>query len=254
MANFRTAGVVSVPPAVTSTQVPYGTGTGITSEAALAYDAATNTLSYGIGTVATSITSPIVYGSAASGGNLAIQSTSHATQGYVGIGDSTMPTYGYLRVGTASGTVPFAFRQGGAEGGTPTLAWFETASGNLGYFGADTGYFVIGGLASKGLQFKTNVTGLILTLQSGGGINCNGNTISGSTADSGDLTLDSTSHATKGQIVLNSQVQVAANSITANGAQTVTVGNLGPGGAGIAIVEWLTIITPGGTRYIPCFA
>lgn len=42
---------------------------------------------------------------------------------------------------------------------------------------------------------------------------------------------------------------------TANGAQTVTVGNLGPGGAGLNITKWLTIKDSGGTvRYIPCFS
>lgn len=42
---------------------------------------------------------------------------------------------------------------------------------------------------------------------------------------------------------------------TANNAQVVTVGNVGPGGAGVAITKWLTIKDNGGTvRYIPCFS
>lgn len=49
-------------------------------------------------------------------------------------------------------------------------------------------------------------------------------------------------------------VKHGATSIAANNAQVVTVANVGPGGAGIAIQEWLKVRNAAGTlRYIPMF-
>lgn len=46
-----------------------------------------------------------------------------------------------------------------------------------------------------------------------------------------------------------------AGSYAANNAQTVTIANVGPGGAGINITKWLQIQDAGGViRYIPCFS
>jgi hypothetical protein len=75
---------------------------------------------------ATSTTTPIVYGSAASGGNLELTSTSHGTKGNVYIGASgaiaTFASTGDTTIGAASGNQTHIIRSGGATVVTVTQA------------------------------------------------------------------------------------------------------------------------------------
>lgn len=61
-----------------------------------------------------------------------------------------------FKVGTPSGTIPLALRQNAVESGSPTVAYFETGNGDLGYLGANSGAFVVGATAGKALAFNVN--------------------------------------------------------------------------------------------------
>lgn len=73
-----------------------------------------------------------------------------------------------FKIGTAAGTVPFALKQNAAESNTPTMAYFETNNGDLGYFGANTGTFVVGGTAGKAIGFNVNGSTRAMTIASNG--------------------------------------------------------------------------------------
>jgi hypothetical protein len=58
----------------------------------------------------------------------------------------------------------------------------------------------------------------------------------------------------KAYITKDGVLGFASTAISANNAQTVTVSNVGPGGAGVSIQEWLQIKNAAGTtRYLPLF-
>jgi hypothetical protein len=89
--------------------------------------------------------------------------------------------------------------------------------------------------------------------------------------DCSDMTVGTSNYAFRGQVsaganklnlnmsgtadnFLEGKVKFGATGIAANNAQTVTVGNVGPGAAGIAILEWASVKNASGTtRYIPLF-
>lgn len=88
-------------PGGSDTQVQFNDGGSFGGDAGLVYDKTTDAL-----TVAGLTTTPILYGSAASGGNLAVRSTSHATKGKVIFGAAGTSAYdevnGRWGFGTAS--------------------------------------------------------------------------------------------------------------------------------------------------------
>ena len=73
-----------------------------------------------------------------------------------------------VKVGTPSGTIPLALRQNALESGNPTLAYFETSSGDLGYLGANAGAFVVGASANKALAFNVNGSTRAMSIASNG--------------------------------------------------------------------------------------
>ncbi len=103
-----------------------------------------------------------------------------------------------LKIGSPAGTIPFSFRQNAAESTTPTLAWFETSSGDLGYLSAATSTFILGALTGKNLGLNVNGNSRAMTLATSGnvGIGTSSPTaqlhVSGTDAD---LRLESTNNA-----------------------------------------------------------
>jgi hypothetical protein len=77
-----------------------------------------------------------------------------------------------LKVGSLAGTIPLALRQNTDESTTPTLAWFETSSGGLGYLGANTNKFIVGAAANKQLALRSNgsTEGLVIDTNGNVGI------------------------------------------------------------------------------------
>jgi len=77
-----------------------------------------------------------------------------------------------LKVGSLAGTIPLALRQNTDEGATPTLAWFETSSGGLGYLGANANKFIVGAAAGKQLGLRSNgsMEGLVIDTNGNVGI------------------------------------------------------------------------------------
>lgn len=75
-----------------------------------------------------------------------------------------------LKVGTPAGTIPLALRHNGTEDGTPGLAYFETASGDLGYLGAGPGTFAVGAAAGKGMALNVNGSTTAMSAASDGRI------------------------------------------------------------------------------------
>src|SRR5438132_9476706 len=75
-----------------------------------------------------------------------------------------------MKVATLGGSVPLALRQNADESVTPTLAWFETANGGLGYLGASSSTFAVGAAASKQLALKVNGSTTAMTLSTSGNV------------------------------------------------------------------------------------
>lgn len=86
-------------PGGTSGQVQFNDAGAFGGDAGLTFDAVTDAL-----TVGGSVTSPTIQGSTASGGNLAIQSTSHATKGTVDIQGVNVSSTGKVIIPSASST------------------------------------------------------------------------------------------------------------------------------------------------------
>jgi hypothetical protein len=107
-------------------------------------------------------------------GNVGIGTPNPSAALSVVTGGATQPTAFSLptgvKVGTAAGTIPLAIRQNGPESGTPALALFETASGNLGSLGAASGTFVLGAAASHGLGFNVNGSTRAMTIVPNGNV------------------------------------------------------------------------------------
>jgi hypothetical protein len=55
------------------------------------------------------------------------------------------------------------------------------------------------------------------------------------------------------RITTGQVIQFAAPSIAANGTGTITRGNVGPGTTALSVKEWITIVTPNGTRYLEAY-
>ncbi|MBI3660141.1 hypothetical protein HY230_06680 [Candidatus Acetothermia bacterium] len=75
-----------------------------------------------------------------------------------------------LKVGTLTGTIPLALRQNAAESATPTLAWFETASGGLGFLGTASNTFVVGAATGKQLALRVNLSTTGMTIDTSGNV------------------------------------------------------------------------------------
>jgi hypothetical protein len=105
-------------------------------------------------------------------GNVGIGTPSPNAGLSVVTGGATQPTAFDLptgvKIGTAAGTIPLAIRQNAPESGTPSLALFETASGNLGSLGATPDTFVLGATANHSLGFNVNDSTRAMTIASNG--------------------------------------------------------------------------------------
>jgi hypothetical protein len=189
----------------------------------------------------TSLTTPTLYGSAASGGNLQLHSTSHATKGKIYLGSTATvddvngrfgvgtgsPSYKltvyddathYIHIGKGAGGIAARTAQQWV-GGTCTCnfdiiddthAWLGVVQNLPIHLGTnDLTRLTISGAGA--IQFTAYGAG-VLTTDASGNVTATGTpsiatsltvpTVYGSAASAGDLLLSSTSHATKGKIKL----------------------------------------------------
>jgi hypothetical protein len=98
-----------------------------------------------------------------SGGKVGIGTATPASPLTVTTGGAPLPTIGTTPIlatfGSPSGTVPWALKQNAAASATPSLMWFETADGNLGWIGAGgTATMAMGGLSGNALALYSNST------------------------------------------------------------------------------------------------
>lgn len=73
-----------------------------------------------------------------------------------------------LKVGMPAGTMPLALKQNAAETANPGLAYFETANGDLGSIGANSGALVLGAATGKALALNVNGSTRAMTIASNG--------------------------------------------------------------------------------------
>ena len=80
----------------------------------------------------------------------------------------TLPTG--VKIGTAAGTIPLAILHNAADTTTPSLATFETASGDVGSMGAKPNAFVIGAALNHALAFNVDGSKLALDIDTDGDV------------------------------------------------------------------------------------
>lgn len=183
----------------------------------------------------TSLTTPIIYGSENSGENLQLHSTSHATKGNILLGTSaynetndtinignTSPTYNgncfnaqktvddalgmsinNLSAGTNASTFQVFYNNLGNYGIIGITGSNYSAipifTGNVGIFASATDMILATAGTSKDFVFHSGPALPEVARITSGGI-LRAATVQGSTASGGDLTIQSTSNATKGQV------------------------------------------------------
>lgn len=246
MANFRTAGVVSVPPAVADTQVAYGTGTGISSEAAFAYDASTNTLTAGNVTVSGLTAGRVPY--AGTGGALSDEAAfaydaannrltveNVLLNGATAVASSAVRVLGSKTVASGASAVWDAVA---APASTLTLTGTTQVTTAKGMNLIDVAQPTL--TDAEAVTVDQAATMYIAAAPAAGG----SVTLTNPRAlwvDAGIARFD------------GNGTHVFEVPATANNAQNVTVGNVGPGGAAVDIKAWLAVKVGSDTRYIPLF-
>jgi hypothetical protein len=139
--------------------------------------------------------------------------------------------------------------------GNLTAAGTVYANGNSVYAGSTGQGFVYAQIHSAGVNNQTvDVRGTVSDGAAAIGLRfCNTNTLSTSGAKICSFYNDDRS-TEKAYVTKDGVLGFASTAISANNAQTVTVSNVGPGGAGVSIQEWLQIKNAAGTtRYLPLF-
>jgi len=197
--------------------------------------------------------SATVYGSQSASGSLTVASTTNATKGQVRFGSSTGFVFdestGNLSLGqaatanrvdcTASGAVQYQFQTSSTTGTATLQAGSNSTSSRIKSYGGSTSGTTIMGLSDTGaggLQISATGIGFVYT------------------SSASDLVVGANNAEAFRITSANKQIQVAAVGIAANAAQTVTVGNVGPGAAGVSIQEWWQVRNAAGTlRYLPMF-
>jgi hypothetical protein len=204
-----------------------------------------------------------------SGGLVGIGTATPASPLTVTTGGAPLPTIGTVPIlasfGSPSGTVPWALKQNAAASATPSLMWFETADGNLGWIGAGgAATFALGGLTGNALALYSNSTRRMFfdtaghvgigtstpayTLDVAGAGNFAGNTTAASTAIVGATQSGATTTAFNFTPATVPPAAVAGVA-TATSGTVVGVGGISnsPGGAGMGAINFSTA---GGTAML----